>query len=408
MVKLRTMMFFGLLFGLFAVLFFSFASPGQAAEKTEILIGTPLPLTGNDSMAGNEQKWAYEQAFNDINAKGGIFVKQYNKKLKVKLEVADAESDPGKAVAALERLVKINKVDLLLSSTNLPLGLPTSVAADKLHVYYQLTTVVIPPWKEQHFKWSTDYFFDNGQAVSVPFEVLASIPAAQRPKNLALLAEDSTDGRILGPGFREGAKKYNWTFAFDEPLAVGGKDYTPQILKMKAKDVDSAILFAPGGDCVTFVRQAKENGLNLKYLHGYKGTWGTEFWTALGKDAQYVLADGFWSETYPYPMAKEIGERYFKQYNKRSVSIGLYYALCQTLFAAIEKAGTLDGAKVHEAVLNTPFKNTVMGDVKYDPADGTAIFPLGAFQWIDGQLKLVYPFVKGAAKAQLAPPWDKR
>jgi hypothetical protein len=48
-----------------------------------------------------------------------------------------------------------------------------------------------------------------------------------------------------------------------------------------------------------------------------------------------------------------------------------------------------------------------MGDIKYAP-DGTAIFPSAGFQWIDRQLKLIYPFVKGASKVLIAPPWNKR
>jgi branched-chain amino acid transport system substrate-binding protein len=100
-------------------------------------------------------------------------------------------------------------------------------------------------------------------------------------------------------------------------------------------------------------------------------------------------------------------ERYYQKFNKRSVSIGLFYAISQTLFKAIEVAGTLDGAKVREAVLTTPFKGTVMGDIKYNP-DGTAVFPLAGFQWIDGQLQRIYPFVKGAKKVAVAPPWNER
>jgi len=383
------------------------ASAVQAAEKNEIVIGATLPLTGMLSMMGAEQKWAYEQAAADVNAAGGIFVKEYNKKLPVKLIVADNETDAGKAVAAIERLVKVDNVNFLLSDSTLPLVMPTAVAAEKWKVYYHATICLLPPWQEQKFKWSTDYFFDGGQATAVPFEILNTIPQAERPKNLALLAEDSTDGRTLGPFFKEVGKKYGYDFVYDEPVAVDSKDYSSQILKLKSKGVDGAILFAGSGDCVTFVRQMKEAGLNLKYLHGYKGTWGTEFWNALGKDAQYILADGFWSETYPYPKAKEIGERYYQKFNKRSVSIGLFYAICQTMFKAIEVAGTLDGAKVREAVIATPFNGTVMGDIKYNP-DGTAVFPLAGFQWIDGVLQRVYPFVEGAKKAVVAPPWNKR
>ena len=39
-----------------------------AKERAEIVIGTPLPVTGILAMAALEQKWAYEQAVADINA----------------------------------------------------------------------------------------------------------------------------------------------------------------------------------------------------------------------------------------------------------------------------------------------------------------------------------------------------
>ena len=71
-------------------------STAWGAEKKEIVIGSPLPLTGGLGMAALEEKWAYEQAVSEINKAGGIFVKEYGKKLRVKLILADAESDPGK------------------------------------------------------------------------------------------------------------------------------------------------------------------------------------------------------------------------------------------------------------------------------------------------------------------------
>ena len=201
LMKFRGTWFIGLCFVLFAALLFS-AATVQAAEMKEIVIGATLPLTGMLSMMGSEQKWAYEQAAADVNAMGGIYVKEYNKKLPVKLIVADNETDAGKAVAAIERLVKFDKVSFLLSDSTLPLVMPTAVAAEKWKVYYHATICLLPPWQEQKFKWSTDYFFDGGQATAVPFQVLDTIPVADRPKRLALLAEDSSDGRILGPIFK--------------------------------------------------------------------------------------------------------------------------------------------------------------------------------------------------------------
>jgi branched-chain amino acid transport system substrate-binding protein len=173
-------------------------------------------------------------------------------------------------------------------------------------------------------------------------------------------------------------------------MAVGAKDYSAQILKLKSKGIDAVIFFAAGGDCITFVRQVKEARLNLKYLYGYKGTWNTDFWNALGKDANYVLADGFWAEDWPFPKAKELGERYYKQFNKRSVSIGEYYALCQTLFTAIERAGTLNGAKVRDAVMKTHFIDTVMGDINTILMNSNP--PAWRVPMVERLLKTVYPF----------------
>ncbi len=388
------------------VLYFSVGV--QAADKKEIVIGTPLPVTGIASQEGNEERWAYEEAVADINAKGGIFVKQYNKKLPVKLVVADMESDPGKGAAAVERLVKIDKCDLLLSSFAANFVMPTAIAAEKFKIYYHGNTCFPVVWRGAHLKWSTIHFFELDKGAEVPFEVLKSMAPADRPTKFALLMEDTADGRAFGGGLAEAAKKFGWDILLNEPLGVGAKDYSAQILKLKSKGIDGAILFAAGADCVTFVRQMKEAGLNLKYLHGYKGTWSTDFSNALGKDADYILADGFWSEDYAFPGAKELGARYFKKFGKRSTSIGLYYADCQILWEAIEKAGTLDSAKVKQAVMTNTFKGTTMGDVKYQ-ADGTAIFPCAAFQWMGGQLKTVRPVEQSKGyTVKVAPPWDKR
>ena len=397
---------FGLGFLVLAILVL-FSGAVYAADKTEIRIGAPLPVTGILAGGALEQKWAYEQAVADINKKGGIYVKEYGKKLPVKLIIADAESDPGKAVAATERLIKVDKVDALLSAFTTNHVIPTCMTADKYKKYYHATTCLVPPWADQKFKWSTLFFFDIMQSASVPYEVLNSMDEQDRPKRLAILMEDTIDGRAFGGAFKAMAEKFGYEFVVDEPLAVGAKDYSSLILKLKGKKVDGILIFAADGDCVTFLRQVKEAGLNLKYLHGYKGTWAHEFYNALGPDAEGVIMDGFWSEDFTYPGAKELGERYAKKYDKHSVSIGLYYALCQILFEAIEKAGTLDSAAIKEAVLSNDFKGTVQGDVKYGD-NNVAIHLSTAHQWNKGYQELSYPIVEGGWKTQAMKPWDKR
>jgi branched-chain amino acid transport system substrate-binding protein len=378
-----------------------------AAAPKEILIGTNLPMTGMLAGPGREQKWSYEQAVKDINATGGIFVKEYNQKLPVKLIVADDESNAGKAGKAVERLIKIDKVHMLLGGFAAPFGvIPGCITAEKYQRYYHTSICFIPPWLEKNFKWSTLFFFDLDEGTSAPFQIWGKLPEDKRPKKPALLMEDTFDGRALSGVFRSQVGKYGYQFALDETMAVGAKDYSAQILKAKQLGVDAILLFTSETDSITFVRQMKEANFSVPYLHGWKGAWSGDFYNALGNDGQYVLSDGFWSMDFPYPGAKELGERYHKDFGKYSVSVGATYALCQSLFQAIEKAGTLDGAKVREAVLGHTFE-TMMGPVKYDP-QGVAVFTSTASQWWDGKQMTVYPFDVANWELKLAPPWNER
>lgn len=379
-----------------------------AAAPKEIQVGVALPLTGPLAMDGTEMKWAYEQTVADINKAGGVFVKKYGKRLQVKLIVVDDEGVPPKASDAIERLIKLDKVDFMFSTMGAPNVIAGMVVADKFKKYYHGTTIFPFLYVERKFKFATNYFFDAAGAAEVPFLIWKSLPESERPKRPALLMEDSLDGQGFAQGFRAFAQKYGYTFAVDEPWAMGAKDYSTQLLKAKAKNVDAVLVYASPTDTITLVRQMKETGLNVKYFHGWKGTWTNEFYEALGQDADYIVCDGFWSEDFPYPGAKELGERYHKQFGKHSVTVGLFYACGQTLWKAIETAGVLDSAKVREAVLGTSFKGTVMGDVKYDPASGQALSTSTANQWAKGKQELVYPAVKGATQVKMMPDWDKR
>jgi branched-chain amino acid transport system substrate-binding protein len=212
MTKKRTLRQLGLFVFILTACLVAFNGASAQARK-EILIGAPLSLSGMLAMDGIEQQWAYEQSANDINKTGGIFVKEFNKKLPIKLVVADDESDSGKAAAAVEKLIRINNVDLLLSTHSTPLILPTCVTAEKYKKLYHATTIWPPVWSEQKFKWSTAFFFTPMQGSEVPFLIFKSLPESDRPKNIALLMEDSIDGQAFGGCFRDTAKKYGYTIA---------------------------------------------------------------------------------------------------------------------------------------------------------------------------------------------------
>ena len=105
--------------------------------KAEILVGAHLPLSGSLAMQSIEQKWAYEKAVEDINKAGGIYVREFGRKLPVRLIVLDDETNPVKAAEKVEHLITRKKVDILLSGFTGAYGvLPGLITAEKYQKYY--------------------------------------------------------------------------------------------------------------------------------------------------------------------------------------------------------------------------------------------------------------------------------
>jgi branched-chain amino acid transport system substrate-binding protein len=84
------------------------------------------------------------------------------------------------------------------------------------------------------------------------------------------------------------------------------------------------------------------------------------------------------------------------------------HAICQVLVEAISRAGSLDGAKVRDAILKLDL-NTVFGAFKVDQ-DGIQIaHKMLLFQWQDGKKVIVWPEELAPGKPRFpTPPWNQR
>lgn len=387
---------------LLSVLIVSTTIIASAAERKEILVGAINSITGTNAMNGAEQRWAYEQAVADINAKGGVYVREVGKKLPIKLIFADDKSMSDQATTAMERLIKHDKIDFALSSSVIPLNVAGATICEKYEVYFAMTCTWLDEIEKAKFKWATDFFFTGLHAAEVPFIIWKSLPDDKKIKRPALMMQDTMDGQGFGSAFKHWAKEYGIELACDLPYTPGAKDFSSQIMKMKANKADALLWFGAPTDGILFVRQMKQENLKLKYVHGWMGFWNTEFLDALGDGCNYFIHDGFWAETLPYPGAKELGEKFRKQFDRDSVSVGLYYANPQILAMAIEKAGSLESKKVRDVMFGGEFKGTLMGDLKFNEK-GLAFVPSLALQWWNGSRMPVYPSYPDVWQLKLMP-----
>ncbi len=279
-----------------------------AAEKSEIVIGAINSTTGHDAMGGTEQKWAYEQAVADINKKGGVFVKELKKKLPLKLVFADDSSAPDQAAAAMERLIRVNKVDFALSGDTTEKNLAAATISEKYKVLFLIDLAWPEMVDKENYKWTASFFFSPVGAARVPFQIWDSLPEAEKIKRPALITRDSQDGQAFRETFQHWAKEHGYQFAMDNPAPEGCRDFSSYILKMKSVNADALLCLVTPSDGITLMRQVMEQqGLKLRYVHGWQGFWPTEFYKTLGAKSDYVIHDGFWTENNGAPGRKSWG-----------------------------------------------------------------------------------------------------
>jgi branched-chain amino acid transport system substrate-binding protein len=389
------------------------AAGGEAGE--DIVIGAINSITGVNALTGAEHKWAQEKAAADWNAKGGIKLAD-GKMHKIVLKYQDDKSSDTEAAAAMEKLVKSDGIKIVLSSNTTPYNQAAATVAEQYQAYYHMVT----SWTDEASPDGSFPGFIGGMDLqwgSIIFESAADagLAAVGAAKNMtepitkfAVLTENNPDGIGFGDGTVAGLEAAGWEVVSYEKFVEGQKDFSSIILKFKEAGVEGIVVLISPSDGITFVNQLKEANWAPKFMFGYKGFWPVEFMKALGPDSDYIGFDGFWTETYPYPYAKELGQAFRDSHDgNSSVSIGLSYAGAQTLFMAIEKAGVFEPAAVRDEVFGGTFPGTTMGDIVYND-QGVADIPFLGFQWKGGERMVTHPteFATGPTETML--PWDQR
>ena len=114
------------------VLLFSLGNPPMATsqDKGVLKIGILIPLTGPSAVTGDHSKRGAILAAEEINAAGGVLGR------KIELVFADDESNPAVGVAAAERLITRDQVEILGGTYNSNVCLAVMDVASKYRVPY--------------------------------------------------------------------------------------------------------------------------------------------------------------------------------------------------------------------------------------------------------------------------------
>lgn len=354
-----------------------------------IPFGAANSLSGPYSNLGHQIKAGYEIAAEDINRTGGIFVKEYGKKIPLEIIVQDTESSPTKAVSMMEWLYTSKKVVAYGGEGNIVNG--QGVAEKNKIPAFAIASPHLTP-HERGLRYWFSPFAKSPDAARAICDILDTIPAEKRPKTVAIFEEHTDWGIEQAEALRKEALQRGYKVSVFEKYPRITKDFSPLI--MAAKNAGAEVVFSSpvAPDAMAMMRQMKELDYNPKAVVVIRGAEDLSWGKALGPVGDYVILTGMnWHHSINYPGVDKLNAAHQSKFGRPAdLLTGSAYASIQILAAAIEKAGTLDTTKIRDAIAATDMM-TVMGKVKFRP-NGTLIDPCPVVvQWLAGDRKLVWP-----------------
>ncbi len=391
-----------LLLGLLLLLWSCWA--GTAAAQS-IKVGAVVPLTGRYGAGGAQVRAGYELGVEDVNRAGGVTVG--GRKVPLELLLLDDESDATKTVSRLETLAA-QEVVAYLGGFGSDLHAAAASVAEKNRVPYLGVAFALNKIHQQGFRYLFSPFWKSPDIGRELVGLFGAIPAAERPKSVAIFQEKTDWGREMATAWLGAGKAAGYQVAVNAEYAPGAKDFSDLILKAKGASADAVFALPTPPDGMAMIKQMRELDYNPKLALLIRAPDPPVWSKNLGKDGDYVLLAPGWHHAVRFPGVKELNEAHQKKIGRPADPItGPAYACVQILAAAIGKAGAPDRDKIRDAIAATDLV-TVIGPVKFRP-DGTGIVTSVFLQWQNGKQELVWP--KEFATVPLAypaPPFAKR
>ncbi|MFH1242917.1 MAG: amino acid ABC transporter substrate-binding protein [Pseudomonadota bacterium] len=389
---------------LFALLM---AFPLAAHSKDKIRIGQAIslsgPIAGGVAIAGGP---IYELWVEEVNKNGGIYVKEYGKKLPVELIRYDDKSDIGTMTNLLEKLILEDKVDFVFP----PWGTAWLFAAAPIANKYGYILIGGPGGALKLKELRLPYFFQVLNFSETQAPALADIFGEVGVKSVAVIYRGDLHGVEYGNAMVPFFKQKGIEVKMNKSYPPGIKDLSPLLKDAKSLGVDAfvAACYPDGGMLLT--SQSIELGINFNAFfltvlpfspNLYRDMFGVNV-------VEGVMGGGAWNAK-TSPGAKELVDKFVARFKVEPDYWGAlyYWSSLQHFQKAIEKAGTLDQKKIRDIMAKEKF-DTALGPFWYDENQYFVNHPGEIGQWQKGVFEVIDPGPKRTAPPEYPkPPWPK-
>src|SRR5580765_5522916 len=300
---------------LLALLVLSLLALPLPAWAQAVKIGAVVPLTGRYGPGGAQVRAGYEIAVEQINAAGGVTVG--GKKVPLELVLLDDESDATKTVSRLETLAAQGVV-AYLGGFGSDLHAAAASVAEKNKIAYLGIAFALNKIHQQGFKYLFSPFWKSPDIGKHTAGLLALLPAAARPKTVAIFQEKTDWGQEMNVAWTEAGKAAGYQVVVHGEYAPGAKDFSDLILKAKSANADAVFAIPTPPDGMTMIKQMKELGYTPKMAIMIRASDSPPWTKNLGKDGDWTVLAAGWHHAMKAPGVAELNAAHEKKFGRPS------------------------------------------------------------------------------------------
>ena len=360
-----------------SVAFIPGCKESEKMQKPEIIkIGAILPLTGNLAFIGKLNKNGMDLAVEDINSRGGM----ENKKIQVIYE--DSKSSSAEGVSAINKLITIDKINVIIVSTT-NIAIACAPVAEKSNI---IEIVMSPQPGIATLGANIFRIFPNSRQEA---EILAKHISDKGIKKVALLNSQDDYGTACAESFESHFKQYGGDIVSTESYTEGQQDLKPQILNIKHSAPESIVLFGFGRSYPAILKQLKEQSMNLEIFGNlsFNNTPIKEISPEEIEGVVFTVPAFNLSQLQTEKNAKYI-KKYLERYkNNPDHSSAYFYDAVVLLTEAINNSG--NGVEsIKEELLKTKNFQGITGNISIEPnGDSKTSIRLATYR--DGKIELM-------------------
>jgi len=378
-------------------------------ETGPIEIGVLLPLTGSQANFGEMEKNSFELAKEEINKAGGI----NGRNLEFIYEDDTGKPDVGRAGA--EKLISINKVPLLAGGYSSSVTFAAAAVAQQNRIPFLVNTGSVDKITQpEDFNLTTEdsdnfYIYRLNPPVSEYASGLEGmLSEVIKPSKIYIIHENTAFGTKGAKAFQKSCDKLGFEVLGTDSYSSGTVDFKPLLLNAQKNNPDMLYMISYVMDAALLMKQSRDIKFYPNMFVGAgAGFTMPAFKKNAGKASSMVVSATLWHQTLPIPGATKYYDDYVAKYGGDGPDYhgAEAYASAYVIEDVLKRCeGKYDTETIKKALDKTDMM-TAFGPVKFQ-AYGKKIHQnkmnTYVVQWIDGDLKLIWP--KDLANAEINYP----